>query len=131
MTKLSLTWRHLIANKKKSKITTGVTHMPGKYLPVRSQQKRRRKTRRICLKNKTSERHNSELRNSIPFCFVLPILHILEGGEINKGMGRKWAIFFRGIAKCIKIIFDLDSLYVEIFDEIWKVVGLVLSPNLT
>ena len=52
MTKLSLTWRHLIGNKKKSKIATGVTHMSSKYISVRSQQKRRWKTRRICLKNK-------------------------------------------------------------------------------
>ena len=130
---MSLIWRHLIGNKKKSKITTGVMHMPSKYISVRSQQKRRWKTRRICLKLriKRAERLNSERPNSIPFCFLLQILHILEGVEINKNMGRKWAIFLRGIAKCIKIIFDLDSLYVEIFDEIWKVVGLVLSPNLT
>ena len=33
--------------------------------------------------------------------------------------------FPQGILKCIKIILDLDSLYVEIFDEIWRRVGFV------
>ena len=39
--------------------------------------------------------------------------------------GQEMSNFLQGILKCIKIILDLDSLYVEIFDEIWRRVGFV------
>ena len=45
--------------------------------------------------------------------------------------GKEMSNSFEGNAKCFSIILDLDSLYVETFDKIWKRVGLVSSPNST
>ena len=91
--------------------------MPSKFLSVRSQQKRRWKTRRICVKLriKTPERLNLGWPNSIPFCFLLQILHILESVEINKSMGGKKRFSFEVSQSASKlfstwILFTLKSL---------------------
>ena len=122
-----------LQKEKKLKQLQVVTYMPSKYLSFPSQQKKQWKTNKICLKLriKTPERLSSERPNSVPICFLLQILHILESVEINPNMGRKRAIFFEGTVKCIRIVLDLDSLSVEILYEIWKRVDLVSSPNLT
>ena len=60
--------------------------------------------------------------NSITFCVLPQILHLLESVEIKGNIGTKEVMSLQGTVKCIKTVLEIDSLYVENFLEIWKMV---------
>ena len=60
--------------------------------------------------------------DSITFCVLPQILHLLESVEIKGSIDTKEVMSFQGTAKCIKTVLEIDSLYVENFHEIWKMV---------
>ena len=56
--------------------------------------------------------------DSITFCVLPQILHLLESVEIKGSIGNKEVMSFQGTAKCIKTVLEIGSLYVENFHEI-------------